>query len=99
MANHTICSRFGLADGQFFAEQRLRNQHWFLGGVKIGFGDLTAADILRICDLLKDEEEFTCFNEHHFNQHANRTNATCVIKHNVIEFLEAERRGRTTEFP
>lgn len=60
--------RFGLFDGQFFAEYRYKNLHWILDGRKIGFGDLRDEDILRIKEELGGHEEFVGWNEHHMTR-------------------------------
>lgn len=90
MANNKLTKRFDLNDGQFFAETRLKNQHWFLNDVRFGFGDLRDTDLFRIQELLYEEEVFKGYNEHHMSMFMQRQNPMVVVNNTSIDFPEFE---------
>lgn len=63
--NPEICERFGLSNGQFFAEYKFKNLWWVLDGEPFGYGDLRQEDITRIFERLEPDEIFLGWNEHH----------------------------------
>jgi hypothetical protein len=100
--NPEACARFGLRDGQFFAHWQKKNQHWFLNGKWIGFGDIRGEDIERIQAELKDGEKFEGFNEHHMSRFMQRENPVICIDMNSVVFpdpipVTPETRARVYE--
>lgn len=68
MSQQEIAERFGITNGQFFAEYRYKNLWWFLNELACGYGDLREEDILRIQNELVEGEEFIGWNEHHMGR-------------------------------
>lgn len=65
-ANATeMCNRFGLRNGQFFANYACKNVWWELDGEFFGYGDLSAENVFELQRRLEEGEVFQAWNEHH----------------------------------
>lgn len=86
VAKADILSRFFLVDGQFFAEQAVRNVHWYLNDRHFGFGDLREANIKTIHLLLEPGEVFEGFHEAHLTQFQQRESPMIRINVGGVTF-------------
>lgn len=84
MSQEDIAKRFGLYNGQFFAEYKYKNLWWFLNEEPCGFGDLRDEDILRIKKDLVEGEMFVGWNEHHMGRFQHTDTPMVRITHNSI---------------
>jgi len=90
MAKQTeVQERFGLTDGQFFAEYRYKNLWWTLDGVDIGFGDLRSYDIVCISVMLNDDEKFVGWHESRGMPVKQTEHPMVIIEHNRITHRDA----------
>lgn len=85
--------RFGLTNGQYFAEYRFKNLWWVLNGVTIGYGDLRDEDLKRIHSALEPTDVFLGWNEHHGTQFQQLDLPVVWINHDKIRFYTGRRRG------
>lgn len=99
MTNNEYAEKLGLRDGQFFAKYRYKNLWWFLNGVKIGYGDIRDEDILRLTEVLTENDEFLGFNEHHGSDHQQRDLPMLRITKDAFQLMgdidkEAKKNGQ-----
>jgi len=80
----SLCERFGLRNGQFFAYYQFKNLHWHLGEKVVGFGDLREEDVARIQAELRDGEVFFGYHESHGTEHQMRDTPLVFITNKEI---------------
>jgi hypothetical protein len=89
MRDYELLHRFELRDGQFFAEYRYSNLHWFLNDKEFGYGDLREEDIKRIAARLYVGEQFIGWHEHHGSRFQQTNTPVIRIKSDgVVMFRE-----------
>lgn len=76
--------RFGLHNGQFFAQHAHKNVSWYLNGRFIGSGDLRSADLMRIKSALKNDDCFVAYNENHGSKWQQTLDTRVVVCHDRI---------------